>query len=182
MENIQVHLDFFILCVDIPDCPEYFGTDKLCGLAGSYNGYCGDDMVYPNKTIFEDQGYPCTYGNRVNKWANTWNTKNYFFPSVYNDTTTCDAGVDIVENRTCDFAIHQCEPIRSALKGIKAFSQCQDLDYAEVYSEYGKCVDHICENKLSKCDALENFANFCEKKLNGIKLNKWRTQLNCSLE
>uniref|UniRef100_A0AC35F0Z8 Uncharacterized protein n=1 Tax=Panagrolaimus sp. PS1159 TaxID=55785 RepID=A0AC35F0Z8_9BILA len=98
--GIQVYLDAHTLCVDIPDCPEYFGTDKLCGLAGSYNGYCGDDLVYRDKTMFEDQGYPCRYGNKVNKWANSWTTNDYFWPSK---NKTCEVGVDVdtVEDRKC---------------------------------------------------------------------------------
>uniref|UniRef100_A0A914QJX4 VWFD domain-containing protein n=1 Tax=Panagrolaimus davidi TaxID=227884 RepID=A0A914QJX4_9BILA len=179
--GIQVYLDAHTLCVDIPDCPEYFGTDKLCGLAGSYNGYCGDDLVYRDKTMLKGQGYPCRYGNKVNKWANSWTTNNYFWPSK---NKTCELGVDVdtTEDRKCDDAIRVCEPIRSALKGIKAFAQCKVLDYSEIYSEYGKCVDHICEKNIPKCDALQKFADFCGSRLKDVQLKPWRKELHCSDE
>lgn len=75
--------------VSIPDCPEFFGSDKLCGLAGNYDNNSTNDALFKNGTHLALQH--CDQLNStcqfiVNSFGNDWITSDYFTPSLNNNS------------------------------------------------------------------------------------------------
>ena len=83
----------YTLCLDVPDCPEYWGNETLCGLAGNFDGSCSNDLVYRSgKLLSPSSVNQCAYGQSVSEWANEFITEDYFTPDYLDEI--CSPGSD----------------------------------------------------------------------------------------
>uniref|UniRef100_A0AC35GS85 C-type lectin domain-containing protein n=1 Tax=Panagrolaimus sp. PS1159 TaxID=55785 RepID=A0AC35GS85_9BILA len=175
VDGITVTFENMLLCINIPDCLPFYGKDKLCGIAGNYDGQCTDDLIYKNRTLFSNQRLPCIYGDTVSNWGNDWIDTDYYTPT---EAKPCEAGVDNQTPTDCAAGKTSCALIQQAQTGTGVFEKCKDLGVDVFTAYYSNCVSDVCASADLKCSALESFVKLCQQKLK-VDLTGWRNTVNC---
>uniref|UniRef100_A0A914Y2D2 VWF/SSPO/Zonadhesin-like cysteine-rich domain-containing protein n=1 Tax=Panagrolaimus superbus TaxID=310955 RepID=A0A914Y2D2_9BILA len=179
--GFKIDFEGYTFCVSIPDCPQYFGSGKLCGITGTnFDGNCRNDveMDYIEMKNFETDS--CRFGNMVNTWANSFVVGKYFEPPHKRHSLgTCKLGVEFEFSQSCHPAMLECTPILQAKMGSSVFSQCKNLD-ANIYKEFfDRCVITTCRNESSKCKAFNNFVEYCQREKNETLYGSWKNGADC---
>uniref|UniRef100_A0AC34FH18 VWFD domain-containing protein n=1 Tax=Panagrolaimus sp. ES5 TaxID=591445 RepID=A0AC34FH18_9BILA len=178
--GFKIDFEGYTFCVSIPDCPEYFGSGKLCGLTGTnFDGNCQNDVEVDNY-MQNSEINSCRYGNMVNTWANSFVVEKYFEPPhKLPSLDTCELGVKYEFSQLCHDAMLECTPIIQAKNGFSIFSQCKNLE-EEMYQEFfDRCVITTCRAQNSKCKAFNNFVEYCQDINNQTLYGSWKNGADC---
>jgi hypothetical protein len=163
------------LCVTVPSTSFFYGPDKMCGLLGSFDDHCDNDIRYSNGTVHPMLlSQNCTYGHDLNIMAvqDTW---------VINSTVdSCIEGAVLANNTGCDLTSAQakCDLIRQAIAGTGAMAECQPLGHDILDTMYHDCTFDMCQGKAI-CDILDLFAKYCVQNVPFANIDTWRTVSVC---
>uniref|UniRef100_A0AC34GXK5 Uncharacterized protein n=1 Tax=Panagrolaimus sp. ES5 TaxID=591445 RepID=A0AC34GXK5_9BILA len=162
------------LCAEVPLNDMFYGNEKMCGIWGSINDICTDDIADKNGNNFAEP-VSCAVGKNLEAI--------HFMDFWVSDSTVnnCVEG-EVVSNisSTCDpqVAQNQCDLIRQATKGIGPFGACLALGYDIVENAFHDCAFDVC-NSFPLCNALDSFALLCNQ-LPFANIDNWRDISNCS--
>ncbi|XP_077193119.1 IgGFc-binding protein [Paroedura picta] len=140
--------------------------ESICGLCGNYNGNPADDFQTPNGTLTLT---PVGFGQ-------SWKVDDgdrFCWDDCHGDCKSCPPEV---ANK------YKAEPFCGWIsKGAGGpFSQCHSVIDPNIFLE--NCVYDLCLNDGFKevlCEALENYADTCQKA--GVAISDWRTPTGCAL-
>uniref|UniRef100_A0A7E4ZWP7 IgGFc-binding protein n=1 Tax=Panagrellus redivivus TaxID=6233 RepID=A0A7E4ZWP7_PANRE len=162
----------YSLCVSVPETPDFYGTDTLCGLLGNIDGNCQNDYRLANGTTVNVNN--CRQGGSqvATTFADTWVTDskldNCVLGEVDKNNTDC-----VVENVQL-----QCSDITLAADSKGPFAPCSALGSDYLSNAGNDCVYDVCHGG-NPCDIYAAFASQCLNNLPFANLDNWRDGVNC---
>uniref|UniRef100_A0A914YTX4 Uncharacterized protein n=1 Tax=Panagrolaimus superbus TaxID=310955 RepID=A0A914YTX4_9BILA len=166
----------YALTVDVPLTPFFFGHNVMCGLFGSIDDNCFNDIAAANGTVYQTSNctFPFGYVNAtVASFADTWVTNS----TVDNCIEGAVIG-NITDNCNITVAQAQCGLIAQAIDGKGPFGACQAMGHDVVDKLYHDCTFDICHNG-TQCGSLDIFAKLCQQSLPLANIDNWRTTTFC---
>uniref|UniRef100_A0A7E4VI78 IgGFc-binding protein-like n=1 Tax=Panagrellus redivivus TaxID=6233 RepID=A0A7E4VI78_PANRE len=162
------------LCVSVPETPDFYGPDKLCGLLGNIDDNCKNDYRLANGTTIAVDDCQQGGSQQAVTFADSWVTdqgNNCVLGTVDTNNTHC-----VVEN-----AQIQCSDIRLAMNATGPFAACQPLGQDLISNAFYDCVYDIC-HESDPCKIYAAFAGYCLDNLPFADLDNWRNGVNCPYE
>ncbi|KAF8386688.1 hypothetical protein PRIPAC_75830, partial [Pristionchus pacificus] len=177
---VEVDFHYGQLCMVIPDVPEFRGKDKLCGLAGNFDGNCKDDLIKPDGTQVGNDCRPKQAN--TDEFADTWRTLDYTQP---NPTPACIDGWTMTnKSRSCpdlEGAGADCVDIFNAQTGTGPFAACQFLGKDFIQNSYDSCIFDVCLSETMRCNSYADFVASCQFAMGGVDVSNWRTKTGCQM-
>uniref|UniRef100_A0A914R6D5 Uncharacterized protein n=1 Tax=Panagrolaimus davidi TaxID=227884 RepID=A0A914R6D5_9BILA len=167
----------YALTVEVPLTPFFYGANVMCGIFGSIDDNCFNDIAAANGSVYQTANctFPFGYVNAtVATYADTWVTnstvENCMEGSIIGNITS---GCNITN------AQEQCGLIRQAIDGLGPFGACKAMGHDVVDKFYHDCTYDICQN-ASQCGSLDIFAKLCQQNLPFVNIDNWRTSNFCN--
>jgi hypothetical protein len=159
-----------VLCVQVRTTPFFYGDNTMCGVFGSIDDVCTNDIRASNGTTLPITDCNVQYSIPAIEFEDTWITNT--------TVDSCVKGAVIHNNSNCatDTAQAQCDLIRQAIDGQGPFAACEVMNNTEQL--YNDCTFDICQG-FSQCDALDNFAKACIAAVPWADIDNWRTDNFC---
>uniref|UniRef100_A0AC34GQ79 Uncharacterized protein n=1 Tax=Panagrolaimus sp. ES5 TaxID=591445 RepID=A0AC34GQ79_9BILA len=166
----------YALTVEVPLTPFFYGHNVMCGVFGSIDDNCFNDIAAANGTVYQTANctFPILYINAtVASYADTWVTNS----TVDNCIEGSVIG-NITNNCNISIAQEQCGLIRQAIDGLGPFGACMAMGHDVVDKFYHDCTFDLC-NHGTQCGSLDIFAKLCQQSLPFANIDNWRTSTFC---
>uniref|UniRef100_A0A0N5AUY1 EGF-like domain-containing protein n=1 Tax=Syphacia muris TaxID=451379 RepID=A0A0N5AUY1_9BILA len=167
-EQVVVRFTGSGLCVQIPDTEQFRGANKLCGLAGNFDGDCTNDFK-TDMSRYDVQSCSNSYKQFTEEFGDLWITTDF-----ENGRDACLLGTEVDKLE----AKKKCQVIEDALNGEGPFAPCRELISKEDEQQLSNCVYDVCLDEALFCTSLSAFAKSCQKAIPNTALS-WRKEVGC---